>query len=197
MILFSLLDEVAIAIAGLVAGAIARPNMRRLSSALVDMRATVWEQFSQFKRENRSGAFGVESYQTVDIDDEPLPPEDERREGESDVPSASSTAAVCARIRWLVEQRYGPDKGFIKEFADTSRLDYDRARSILKSANAPSRTDMLLIKRFFRVDADFLLYGEIEGLRYDVASVVQGNSDLRDKMVEAGVDLPDYLRLAS
>lgn len=115
-----------------------------------------------------------------------------------DVPSQHSKEAIASRVRWLIHREFGAQKGFIKDFLAAVGGDdafESRIKNVMNAVSSPNTDDLKVVRDYFGVTADFLLYGELRSMPFEIARDAEGNNELRELLMRRGVELPDYLRI--
>lgn len=107
----------------------------------------------------------------------------------------ASRPAVAARLRWLIDDAAGPERGSIRRFCEQSGLSYGRLRNALSKTNYLNMEDAIKIKNFCRVDLDFIYQGEIKTLEFQIATKLKSSTRLADFYRKEGVEPPDWLKI--
>lgn len=105
----------------------------------------------------------------------------------------TSRAAIAARLRWLIEDAAGSEHGAIQRFCEKSGANYGRIRNALAKVNQLSTADAIIIKKFCRVDLDFIYEAEVSSLPFEIAHRVTTSARMLELYQNEGVDPPHWL----
>lgn len=154
----------------------------------LDRRQTICH---DFKHVNRIGSLN-KGGDVLDASSETARKEGDVTPEEGRVEPQATPEAIAARVRWLIQETVGAERGSIQRFADRTGIQYGRLRNILSKTNYLGMAEALKIKEFSKVDLDFIYAGEIDALPFSVADKLRRSVRLRELYEAEGAQLPDW-----